>query len=152
MGKLEKIWLKRAKLAPMDEVKQAEIIANIGLVGNVEQKIIRQITIIEKEIWLDIMEKLQGQLPPKTRRANLMVSGIKLAYSRGKILQIGDCEIEIFGELKPCERMEKALIGLESAMYGEWKGGAFGKALNSGVINENDKVYLKSKPNSELKC
>ncbi len=143
MGKLEKIWLKRAKLGVMDEVPKAELKAKVGLVDNLEKNIFRQITIMEKEIWDSLMESLGGELVPQTRRANLMVSGISLVHSRKKILVIGKCEIQIFGETKPCERMDEAMDGLQNLMRPNWKGGAFGKALSGGIISQGDEVYWK---------
>ena len=101
MGNLEKIWLKRAKLGVMDEVLKAEMEAGVGLVKNLEKNIFRQITLIEKEVWEVLMKSLRGNLPPQTRRANLMLSGISLADSRQKVLVIGECEIQIFGEKNP---------------------------------------------------
>ena len=143
MGNLEKIWLKRAKLGVMDEVLKAEMEAGVGLVKNLEKNIFRQITLIEKEVWEVLMKSLRGNLPPQTRRANLMLSGISLADSRQKVLVIGECEIQIFGETKPCYRMDEAMDGLEKNMYPDWKGGAFGKALTSGTIFQKDEVYWK---------
>ena len=141
MGNLEKIWLKRAKLGVMDEVPKTEMETGVGLVKNLEKNIFRQITLIEKEVWDSLMEFLKGNLPPQTRRANLMVSGISLADSRQKVLVIGECKIQIFGETKPCYRMDEAMEGLEKSMYPDWKGGAFGKALTNGTIFQGDLVY-----------
>lgn len=142
MGKLEKIYLKRGKLGPMDEALQAEIQSGKGIVGNLEQNIFRQITIMEKEVWEALMNDFQVDLSLKTRRANLIISGLNLENSKKKILVIGNCEIGIFGETKPCARMDQAEQGLQKAMI-QWKGGAFGKALTDGNINIGDKVYFK---------
>lgn len=143
MGKLEKIYLKRGKFAPIDEVDMAKIYKNKGIQGNLEQNGLRQITIMEKEVWAELMENYNQNLPPQTRRANLLVSDICLKNSRKKILMIGNCEIEIFGETKPCERMDKAIFGLQQSMYENWRGGAFGKAVTSATIHVGDKVRWK---------
>lgn len=141
-GRLEAIWLKRVRRGPMDTVDSAELIEDRGLVGNANQGGRRQVTIIEQEVWQELMSDLNAALPPATRRANLMVSGIRLKQSRGFILEIADCRLELLGEVKPCERMEAALPGLREAMYSEWRGGAFGRVLKGGRIAVGDPVTL----------
>jgi MOSC domain-containing protein YiiM len=140
-GKLSKIWIKRMKRGSMDSVGSAELVAGRGLVGNANQGGRRQVTLIEEEIWEKLMEKFESKLPPSTRRANLMISGLELANSRGRILRIGDCRIRVYGETKPCEQMEEALPGLKDAMFDDWKGGAFGEVLDNGQINIGDEVW-----------
>jgi MOSC domain-containing protein YiiM len=144
MGQLEAIWLKRMKGGPMDPVDQAMLKANQGLVGSANQSGKRQVTLLEQEVWQDVMEQLGGKLDPSTRRANLMLSGIRLANTRGRILQIGACRIRIYGETKPCEVMDKALPGLKDALGKDWGGGAFGQVLDNGEIAVgNDVKWLE---------
>jgi MOSC domain-containing protein YiiM len=139
-GQLEAIWVKRARRGPMDAVGSAALIAGRGIEGNANQGGKRQVTIIEQEVWERLMRELGSSLPGLTRRANLMVSGVPLVASRGRTLQIGACRIRIYGETKPCERMEEALPGLQAAMYNDWRGGAFGEVLNDATIRVGDPV------------
>ena len=139
-GKLEAIWLKRMKGGPMDPVEQATLKANRGIVGNTNQGGKRQVTIIEQEVWQSLMKQTGASIDPSARRANLMVSGIQLAESRGRVLQIGGSRIRIYGETKPCELMDKAAPGLRAAMKDNWNGGAFGEILDDGEIVIGDSV------------
>lgn len=139
-GSLEGIWIKRVHRGPMDPVAQATLVADQGIVGNADQGRRRQVTIIEREVWASLMQEVGGTLPPSARRANLMVSGAPLAGSRGRVLRIGPCRIRILGETKPCEMIEAAHAGLRSAMYPDWRGGAFGEVLDGGEIAVGDRV------------
>lgn len=124
----------------MDAASRATLVAGEGISGNADRSRRRQVTLIEHEVWADLMRRLHADLDPSTRRANLMLSGVRLAETRDRILEIGPCRIRILGEVKPCEQMEAALPGLEAAMYDHWQGGAFGEVLEGGEIQVGDVV------------
>lgn len=140
LGRLEAIWRKRAHRGPMDPLNEATLEAGRGITGDANSGGRRQVTIIERERWDAHMRALGAKLDPSTRRANLMVSGLPLANSRGRTLRIGASRIRIFGETKPCEQMEQALPGLRRTMYDNWGGGAFGEVLEGGLITIGDEV------------
>ncbi len=124
----------------MGPVATATLVANQGIVGNADRSRRRQVTIIEHEVWNELMKRLGAHLDPSTRRANLMLNGLRLAETRDRILAIGPSRIRILGEVKPCERMEEALPGLEAAMYDDWRGGAFGEVVEGGEIRVGDEA------------
>lgn len=140
VGKLEAIWLKRMRRGPMDPVERAMLKANQGLVGNANQGGKRQVTLIERESWERLMAEMGADLDPSARRANLLLSGIRLAHSHNRVLRIGNCQIQIWGETRPCEMLDDAWPGLKEAMLDNWAGGAFGVILNDGEIVVGDAV------------
>ncbi len=139
-GTLEKIWIKRAKLGPMDSAPAARLRADRGLVGNANQGGRRQVTLLEAERWAAHLAVLDANIDPSRRRANLLVSGISLADSRNRVLAIGAVRLRIAGETKPCHQMDEVHHGLQAAMRPNWGGGAFAVVLDDGEIQVGDAV------------
>jgi len=146
MPRLEQIWLKRMKRGPMDPVNEATLVAGGGLAGNANQGGHRQVTIISADRWREIVAALGVPLEPSTRRANLLVSGIELANTRGRVLRIGACRLQINGETRPCERMDEAYPGLRAVMAERWGGGAYAVVLDDGLIGIGDEVAWDDGP------
>lgn len=139
-GRLERIWIKRARRGPLDAVESARLVAREGIIGNADQGGRRQVTIIEREAWGRALEALGEPVDPSARRANLMVSGMELRETRDRVLRIGACRIRIRGETRPCDRMDEAAPGLREALGPEWRGGAYGVVLDDGEIRVGDSV------------
>jgi MOSC domain-containing protein YiiM len=124
----------------MDAVRRPTLQAHHGLLGNTEQGGRRQVTLLEQKVWQALMAQLGASLSPSARRANLLLSGLRLAHTRGRTICIGACQIRILGETKPCERLDEVGPDLRPAMYANWTGGAFGEVLDDGDIVVGDTV------------
>jgi MOSC domain-containing protein YiiM len=139
-GVLEAIWIKRAKGGPMDPADRATLVTGRGIVGNADQGGKRQVTIIAGESFDAIQCILGSAAVPVMRRANLLVRGVSLAESRGRILRIGAARVRVYGETRPCNLMDETLPGLKAALQPEWRGGVFGEILDDGDITVGDAV------------
>ena len=134
----------------MDDVRHAHCAAGQGLVGNADRSRRRQITILERESWDRLMGAFHTTRDPSMRRANLLVSGISLARTRGGTLRIGNVRLLVGGEVTPCERMDDVLPGLQEAMRADWAGGVFTQVLTSGTIRVGDEVAWDETQESEI--
>lgn len=139
-GRLDAIWIKRAARGPMDAVERVRAVPERGLEANANQGGKRQVTLIEREVFDRLRDDLSPAVDPVQRRANLMVSGVRLAETRGRVLRVGSVRIRIHGETKPCERMDDAVAGLREALTPEWGGGVYGEVLDEGEIAVGDAV------------
>ena len=139
-ARLEAIWIKRFKRGPMDPAETARLVAGRGLEDNADQGRRRQVTLMEAEVWDALRRDFNPAADPIMRRANLLVRGLRLANSRKRILHIGPCRIRIYGETRPCHRMDEALPGLRHALSPDWRAGAYGEVLDDGLIRLGDPV------------
>ncbi len=139
-GRVERIWIKRARGGPMDAVPSARAVAGSGLEGNADRGGKRQVTLFSAECWADVRAELGVDVDPRLRRANLLVSGIDFSGRRGRTLRIGDCRILVRGETVPCRSMDETQPGLQEALRPDWRGGVYGEVLDDGVISLGDAV------------
>lgn len=131
----------------MDAVARAEVRAGRGLVGGADRSRFRQVTLLEEEAWEALMREAGGSAGPAARRANLLLRGVALAGTRGRVLHVGGVRLRIGGETRPCERMDEAVPGLQAAMRRTpWSGGAYAQVLEDGVLAVGDVVAWEDPP------
>ncbi|HKI04298.1 MAG TPA: MOSC domain-containing protein [Thermoanaerobaculia bacterium] len=139
-GHLQAIYLKRFKKGPMDPRDAAILIAGQGILGNANKGGRRQVILLEEEAWGDAVAELGVDLDPTTRRANLLVAGIRLEGTRGRTLRIGPTRLRIFMECTPCYQMDQAHPGLKEALRPHWRGGACAEVIEGGEIRVGDEI------------
>lgn len=142
MPEIAALWLKRFKRGPMAPVDSAQLVAGRGLVGNANQGGKRQITIIDEAAWREATTDVGVEVDPSKRRANVMLRGLDLEKSRGKLLRMGECLVRIYGETRPCEQMEEAQPGLRKALDPHWRAGAYGEIVEGGTVRVGDPVWF----------
>ena len=140
MGTLRGIWVKEAHGEPMTAVDEAQALAGQGFDGGVGEASTRQVTVLAAEAWADVEATLGVSVDPALRRANLLVDGLDLAGTTGRVLRVGDLRLEITGETKPCHQMDFAVDGLRAALEPDWRGGAHGVVLGDATVRMGDPV------------
>jgi MOSC domain-containing protein YiiM len=118
----------------MDSVDEAVAVEGRGLEGGADFDRDRQVTLIEREVFERLKAEVDDSVEPVMRRANLLVSGIRLEDTRNRMLAVGDLRIHIHGETRPCGRMEEACEGLMDGLDPHWGGGAHGSVVNDATI------------------
>ena len=143
-GRVEALWTKRAHRGVMDPADAITLVEGKGIDSDANLgRSKRQVTIIEKEVLDQIMADLPD-VEPGMRRANIMVSGIRLENTRDHILTLGGVRILLHGETLPCERMDAQVEGFTAALDPHWNGGAFGVVLNDGEVKVGDAVSINA--------
>jgi hypothetical protein len=64
---------------------------------------------------------------PSARRANILVRGVDLENSGGKVLRLGSILVLLHAETRPCELMDEMQPGLRAALKPHWRAGAYGE-------------------------
>jgi MOSC domain-containing protein YiiM len=130
----------------METLNTVTVDEKTGLAGDIRGGALkRQVTILSAEAWNSVCEELKTELPWTTRRANILVSGIKLPQESGYQIQIGEVLLEVTRQTDPCERMDEQYLGLTNALMPDWRGGVCCSVVRGGNIMKGDKVTLYSK-------
>jgi len=141
-GRVEALWIKRAHRGVMDAAEAVTVVEDEGIESDANYgRRKRQVTVIEKEVF----DRIRDELPdvePSMRRANVMVSGIRLKDTRNRVLKLGDVCVRILGETRPCERMDAQVPGLTAALDPDWNGGVYGVVLDGGEVRVGDGAEL----------
>jgi len=124
----------------MDPRESATLISGKGLAGNANQGGRRQVVLLTEEGWAEAEAELAVALDPATRRGNLLLSGIDLEKTRGRVLRVGPTRLRIWTECTPCYQMDQAHSGLKNALRPHWRAGACAEVLEGGEIRVGDEV------------
>jgi len=126
----------------MAEAHECTLEAGRGLSAENRPSGKREVTLVSAESWRDVCRELGADVPWYFRRANLLVEGVNLAAAIGRSVHVGETEIRIHGETKPCKIMDAQHDGLREALVPECRGGVFGEVLKGGKIRVGDRVVV----------
>ena len=121
--------------APMELLERAVITYDAGIVGDCRGRTPdRNVTLIFREDWEAACRDLGRELPWVTRRANLLVEGLKGFKHVGAQLKVGDTLLEVTEENPPCGVMDILAAGLRVALQPDWRGGVACRVLQDGAV------------------
>ncbi len=137
----------------METLDAGQITVEAGLEGDARGAKYpnRQITAMSLEDWNAALADLSGiagppDLPWTTRRANLLVEGLRLPRVKGAKIAIGSIVLIVTGQTNPCHKMEAAYRGLLSALHPNWRGGVTCRVELGGSVSLGDGAQVLSSP------
>jgi MOSC domain-containing protein YiiM len=140
-GNLVGIARAREVGAPLEEMNSASISLERGIDGDARgMKHGRQVTVLFREGWEDACRDLGAELPWVTRRANLLLANLDRPREAGGLLRIGDAELQVTMETRPCHLMDRAREGLRAALRPDWRGGVCCVVRRGGEIKLGDRA------------
>ncbi len=151
VGRLIGIARRPCRLAAMEELSAGRITVAAGLEGDHKGAKFakRQITILALEAWraaLGELPEAAAELAWTTRRANLLVEGVRLPRARGGVVRFGPAAFEVWYPTMPCARMDKAFDGLRKALHPDWRGGIACAVRSGGDMRLGDEVEVLVSP------
>lgn len=144
MATLNAIAFRRQAKGPMLEIASVAISREAGVVPDTRGKPgRRQVTLLSLQSWQDACAELGTTLPWTVRRANLLIDGLRFsATDVGRVLRIGEVELQIMLETDPCPRMDAQHEGLTAALTPYWRAGVCCRVLRDGTVRTGDVVVF----------
>jgi MOSC domain-containing protein YiiM len=152
-GRLDGIARHGRPRGPIETIERVLVDSRLGIHGDFRGAVVpgkrgrRQVSLIEAESWQAAMADLgraNDPLPWYVRRANLLVTGLRLPRAAGAVIAIGPgLRIEVTCECDPCSRMEEITPGLKAALTPDWRGGVLGRVIADGGIAVGDEVRIE---------
>ncbi|MCG8405572.1 MAG: MOSC domain-containing protein [Phycisphaerales bacterium] len=140
VGKVLSIALRSEDNGPMQEVTEVDAAEDGGLSGDVSSSPDRGITFLASEQWGEVTRELGVEIPWHTRRANVLVEANRLGSLIGRTVSVGDIQVKINAETKPCGLMDKLQAGLKDVLKPDCRAGVYGRIIRGGKLRVGDVV------------
>ncbi len=128
------VWLRARPGAAPQAQPHLEVQAGHGVIGDHTLGRKRHLTLIFADEWAQACAALGREVDPAGRRANVLLSGRGSLDLIGRRVRIGEVELHIEGETRPCATMELAAVGLMAALEPAGRAGVWGRALTGGRL------------------
>jgi MOSC domain-containing protein YiiM len=142
VGEISAMAVRPAPHLAMHEITATTAAAGSGLVGDHGDRKRRGITFLSAVQWRECIKELGSDLPWHIRRANILVNCDRLDPLIGKTIKVGQAQVLIHAETKPCAVMDDQYPGLQEVLRPEYRGGVYGQVIEGGVITVGDLIVL----------
>lgn len=135
MASVHKLFRAPSKHVPMEELREASILADFGLKGcaHAHEGSGRQVLLVDRET-VEAME-----LTPGVLRENITTDGLNVnSLQMGQQLRIGNARLEVSMVCTPCNQMERIRPGLRKELWG--RRGMLCRVLQGGLIRPGDPI------------
>lgn len=138
--KVEGIAHKVKKGAPVVELSAAQVLVDSGVANDLSGKPgSRQVTLLSADAWQRVCENMGVDIAWTVRRANILLSGVSFSKDDlGRVIEIGDLQLQITKETVPCQLMDDQLQGLQEELAQQWNGGVCCRVVKAGNIAVGD--------------
>lgn len=135
MASVHNLFRAPKKHVPMEELRQARLLADFGFEGCAHAKADsgRQVLLVDRET-LEAMELTPGILRENITTAGLNVNSLQI----GQQLRIADARLEVAMVCTPCNQMERIGPGLRKELWG--RRGMLCRVLQGGTIRPGDTI------------
>ena len=121
-----------------------ELSPQAGVIGDHGTSRHRQVSLLDEDSWNAACIEVDEALNWTTRRSNVLVSGLDLQILVGSQIRLGSALVEVMGEVVPCHVMDAAKEGLKHALKPDWRGGVYGRVIESGQVHVGDNITIHS--------
>lgn len=135
MARVHSLFRAPKKHVPMEELREARLLADFGLEGCAHGKpgIGRQVLLVDRETP-EAME-----LAPGILRENITTDGLNVnSLPIGQHLRVGDARLEVTMVCTPCNQMERIRPGMRRELWG--RRGMLCRVLQGGIIRPGDPI------------
>ncbi len=135
MASVHNLFRAPIKHLPMEELQEAQILADFGLEGcsHAQPGGNRQVLLVDRET-LEAMELRPGMLRENITTDGLNVSSLPI----GQRLRIGEARLEVTMVCTPCNQMERIRAGLRKELWS--RRGMLCRVLDGGIIRPGDSI------------